>query len=139
MRIVYPELVEAAFDIVRDATPIDLTRSNDVKAFIYKKMVAKGVIDVNGQPTQKAIDEGLVTVSPQECCSDFDTLEEMKKQYPVYAEYSNDHFKHTSEGWAVDAYVLRSLANKVLSNPNSTTGQQRQAQAMLSKLDQQKQ
>lgn len=108
MKIKYPQLVEQAFDILSKSVPLNMAKANSIKADIYRELVAEGVLDENGQPTQLAFSKGLVDGGRRQ------TLAEFKQEFPQLKEYSDTHFKYTSDGWGMDNYVMRSMANKAL-------------------------
>lgn len=136
MKIVYPSLVEDAYSIAEQAGTIDPKRGNDVKAQIYRIMVKEGMLNVDGSPTQKAVDHGLV-IGLKDGSSEREpsTVGGFKRLYPIYEGFSDDHFCRTSKGWAVDTYVMRGVANLVLDDPDSTPQQRQTAYSMLQQLE----
>jgi len=135
MKIVYPSLVEDAYSIAKQAGTIAPGKVNDVKAQIYRIMVHEGMLTENGNPTQKAVDQGLVIGLSEDSQSEPDTLSGFKRMYPIYDGYSDDHFRKTSMGWVIDAYVMRGVANQVLDSPDSTEEQRQTAYSMLQQLE----
>ena len=113
MKIKYPKLVEKAFDILNESFPLDMTKANSIKADIYRELVAEGVLDSNGCPTQLAFDKGLIDSGQHQ------TLAEYKREFPQFKGFSSDHFKFTTAGWGVDNYVMRSLAYKSLAESDN--------------------
>lgn len=122
MKIMYPQLVEQAFDILSKSVPLNMAKANSVKADIYREMVAEGVLDENGQPTQLAFDKGLVDRAQ--------TLAEFKQEFPQLKEYADSHFKYVGDGWGVDNYVMRSMANKALKASSNEYERQRALDAL---------
>ncbi|SPE04693.1 hypothetical protein LAP8965_00158 [Lactiplantibacillus plantarum] len=122
MKIMYPQLVEQAFDILSKSVPLNMAKANSIKADIYRELVAEGVLDENGQPTQLAFDKGLVDRAQ--------TLAEFKQEFPQLKEYSDTHFKYTSDGWGIDNYVMRSMANKALKASSNEYERQRALDAL---------
>lgn len=51
MRVLYPKLVEEAYNYIAKAEPAVKNAPNAVKSEIYSKMVNDGIIDENGEPT----------------------------------------------------------------------------------------
>jgi len=113
MKIKYPQLVEKAFDILSKSLPLDMAKANSIKADIYRELVAEGVLDENGQPTQLAFDKGLIDGGRHQ------TLAEYKREFPQFKGFSSDHFKYTPDGWGVDNYIMRSLAYKTLAESDN--------------------
>ncbi|AQY70126.1 prophage P3 protein 12 [Lactiplantibacillus plantarum] len=60
MRVLYPKLVEEAYNYIAKAEPAVKNAPNAVKSEIYSKMFNDGIIDENGEPTKTAIDRGFV-------------------------------------------------------------------------------
>lgn len=57
--VIYPPLVEQAFEFTQKVDGLkDIT-----KAELYKKLVIEGLLDENGNPTKKALEQGLVKQS----------------------------------------------------------------------------
>ncbi|AKP63731.1 prophage Lp4 protein 12 [Levilactobacillus koreensis JCM 16448] len=137
MKIVYPSLVEDAYNIAAQEGTIIPGKENDVKAQIYRIMVQKGMLNEDGSPTQKAIDKGFVASFSQNEHGEYepDTVAGLKRMYPMYEGYSDDHFIQTENGWAADSYVIRGVANQVLGDPDSTESQRQTAYAMLRQLE----
>lgn len=119
MKIKYPQLVEQAFDILSKSVPLNMAKANSIKADIYRELVAEGVLDENGQPTQLAFSKGLVDSGQHQ------TLAEYKREFPQLKGFSSDHFKFTATGWGVDNYVMRSLAYKSLAESDNEYDRQR--------------
>lgn len=126
MNINYPAMVERAWKIIQEQGATDVTKQQ-----LYTQMVKSGMMDENGQPTQAAIDRGLVEeAKPEEY-----TLAEFKQAWPVYAQFEDKHFRKSPEGWMADAYVIRELANQRLNDPDVTEEQRQVAYGMLEQLD----
>lgn len=119
MKIKYPKLVEKAFYILNESFPLDMTKANSIKADIYRELVAEGVLDENGQPTQLAFDKGLIDGGRHQ------TLAEYKREFPQLKGFSSDHFKFTTDGWGFDNYVMRSLAYRSLAESDNEYDRQR--------------
>ena len=126
--IIYPDLVEHSYQIMK-SQGVQITKEK-----LYKKLVKSDMLDKYGQPTQMALDEGLVdtytrlddgTYQPK-------SLETFKQDNPMYADYADNHFTWIDgKGWAVDEYVIRAEANDIINDSNSTQEQRQAAYAML--------
>lgn len=127
MNIEYPAMVEQGLEILT-SMGIDTTKDQ-----VYKRMIEMGMIDQTGQPTQVAIDAGLVEM--RETNYQPITLATVKQAYPEYQQFDDSHFFETEHGWAADAYVVRTLANQCLHDPNITAEQRQHAYLMLQQAD----
>ncbi|KRL77288.1 prophage Lp4 protein 12 [Secundilactobacillus paracollinoides DSM 15502 = JCM 11969] len=80
-----------------------------------------GILDQNGNSTQKAKDDGLVESFTPNKDGEYEpeTVRDLKLMYPMYAQFSDNHFMKSSQGWLADAYVIRSISSQVLNNPFS--------------------
>ncbi|ATU69686.1 hypothetical protein CT113_04805 [Levilactobacillus brevis] len=137
MKVIYPSLVEQAFDIyVSENGPVIPKRVNELKSHIYNVLVKDGVLKQNGDPTQKAKDDGLVgRFTPNEDGEyEPESVRELKLMYPVYAQFSDKHFMKSSQGWLADAYVIRSVSNQILNDPSSNEEQRQNAYRILEQL-----
>ena len=138
MKVIYPSLVEQALDLyVRKNGPVVPKRENELKAHIYSVLVQDGVLKQNGDPTQKAKDDGLVgSFTPNKDGKyEPETVRDLKLMYPMYAQFSDNHFMKSSQGWLADTYVIRSISSQVLNNPFSDEEQRQNAYKMLEQLD----
>ena len=138
MKVIYPSLVEQAFNIyVKQYGPVVSNRVNELKSCIYRALIKDGVLDQNGDPTQKAKDKGLVGSFTLNEDGEYEpeTVRDLKLVYPMYAQFSDDHFMKSSQGWLADTYVIRSISNQVLNDPSSDEGQRQSAYKMLEQLD----
>ncbi|WP_076635046.1 hypothetical protein [Lactiplantibacillus plantarum] len=133
MRVLYPKLVEEAYNYIAKAEPAVKNAPNAVKSEIYSKMVNDGIIDENGEPTQECVNRGFVDggSKPE---TEPATLAEFKELYPCYKEYDDSHFSHTEQGWAIDWYVMKSLSLKALNDPESTKEQREFARHTLQEI-----
>ncbi|WP_251952351.1 hypothetical protein [Levilactobacillus brevis] len=140
MKVIYPSLVEQSFDLyVKQYGTVLPSKVNKLKSYIYKALVKNGVLDQNGDPTQKAKDDGLVgSFTPNEYGEyEPESVRDLKLMYPMYAQFSDNHFMKSSQGWLADAYVIRSVANQALNDPSSNEEQRQNAYKMLEQLDNQ--
>lgn len=119
MEIKYPQLVEQAFEIMKNKAPLNMANANEIKASIYLELVDEGALDENGQPTQLAFSKGLVDGGRHQ------TLAEYKQEFPQLKGFSSDHFKFTTDGWGFDNYVMRSLVYKSLAESDNEYDRQR--------------
>lgn len=55
MRVLYPKLVEEAYNYIAKAEPAVKNAPNAVKSEIYSKMVNDGIIDENGEPHRQLL------------------------------------------------------------------------------------
>ncbi|MBS0954697.1 hypothetical protein [Lactiplantibacillus plantarum] len=128
MKIKYPQLVEQAFEIMKNKAPLNIANANEIKSAIYRELVDEGALDENGQPTQLAFSKGLVDGGRHQ------TLAEYKQEFPQLKGFSANHFKYKSDGWGFDNYVMRSLANKALKASHNEFERQ-QALDILRQID----
>lgn len=138
MKVIYPSLVEQAFDIyVKQYGTVAASKVNKLKSCIYRALIKNGVLDQNGDPTQKAKDDGLVGSFTPKKDGEYEpeTVRDLKLMYPMYAKFSDDHFMKSSQGWLADAYVIRSISSQVLNDPASDEEQRKNAYEMLKQLD----
>ena len=138
MKVIYPSLVEQSFDLyVKQYGTVLPSKVNKLKSYIYKALVKNGVLDQNGDPTQKAKDDGLVgSFTPNEHGEyEPESVRDLKLMYPVYAQFSDKHFMKSSQGWLADTFVIRSVSNQILNDPSSNEEQRQNAYKMLEQLD----
>ncbi|WP_054711948.1 hypothetical protein [Secundilactobacillus paracollinoides] len=122
MKVIYLSLVEQAFDLyVKQYGTVPPSKVNKLKSYIYKALVKNGILDQNGNSTQKAKDDGLVESFTPNKDGEYEpeTVRDLKLMYPMYAQFSDNHFMKSSQGWLADAYVIRSISSQVLNNPFS--------------------
>ncbi|EPH95399.1 hypothetical protein D922_01240 [Enterococcus faecalis 06-MB-DW-09] len=96
MQIIYPPLVEQAFQFIV-SQGIDATKDE-----LYKKMVEDGMLTETGNPTKKAIDQGIVAEYKQK----HKTLSEFKKAYPIFENYETSEFTQQAGIWYVSQKVI---------------------------------
>lgn len=138
MKVIYPSLVEQSFDLyVKRYGAVPSSKVNKLKSHIYSVLVREGVLEQNGDPTQRAKDDGLVeSFTPNEQGEyEPESVRDLKLMYPMYAQFSDNHFMKSSQGWLADAYVIRSVSNQVLNDPDSNEEQRQNAYKMLEQLD----
>lgn len=128
MKIKYPQLVEMAFEIIKNKAPLNMVNANEIKSAIYRELVDEGALDENGQPTQLAFSKGLVDGGRHQ------TLAEYKQEFPQLKGFSANHFKYKSDGWGFDNYVMRALAKKALKASHNEFERQ-QALNILRQVD----
>lgn len=130
MKVIYPSLVEDAYHVLK-AKGYNVTKEQT-----YKQLIETNMIQVNGEPTQAALDGGLVGSFSKKPNGDIEAnnLSAFKTLYPCYAPYADRHFRHTAAGWAADAFVVRDLSNKVLNDPDSTEEARQAAYEFLNEI-----
>ncbi|MGP3638794.1 hypothetical protein [Lentilactobacillus hilgardii] len=124
--IIYPELVEQSHAYL-------LSRSVDVsKDVVYRNMIKCHLIDQNGQPTRKAIDEGLVSEA-----NDPNSLALFKARNPLFLPYDDRHFTLVAklQEWAADLYVAKDVSKRIIDG--RAIGDKQHAQAVLKYLEKQ--
>lgn len=124
---IYPELVEQSHAYL-------LSRGVDVsKDVVYRNMIKCHLIDQNGQPTQKAIDEGLVSET-----NDPNSLAVFKAQNPLFLPYDDRYFTWVAElqEWAADLYVAKDVSKRILDG--RAVGDKKHAKAVLKYLKKQR-
>lgn len=126
MKITYPHLVEQMYFSLR-RNGIRVT-----KAQVYSDMVKADMIDQTGKPTEKAISNGWIDQTDK---LKGQTLEEFKQENPVYAEFSDDHFMMTDDGWAFDMQVFRAVAVQRSRDMTVTTEQRQKALRVVDIID----
>jgi hypothetical protein len=103
MKIIYPALVEQAYKFITNQG------IKTTKAEVYKMQVADGMLKQNGEPTQKAIDEGLVSEFKQTHA----TLKQFKKEYPIFKKYGKNEFTQQEGIWYVSQNVIKDVHKKI--------------------------
>lgn len=99
MQIIYPPLVEQAFQFIT-SQGIEITKDQ-----LYKKMVEDGLLTETGDPTKKAIDQGIVDVYQQK----HETLKEFKKEYPIFNDYKKSEFTQQGGIWYVSQKIIKDV------------------------------
>ena len=86
-----------------------------------------------GEPTQLAINSGIAGgLGPS---SQLDSLAEFKRQFPIYGEFDDSHFKRLNGEWMVDAYVIRAICKATIADPHSTPEQQVKANVIFRQIE----
>ncbi|MBZ2406126.1 hypothetical protein [Liquorilactobacillus hordei] len=103
LETIYPSLVEQMYSAMKNSgvTGID-------KALIYKEMVEDKMIDANGTPTKKALNERLVTDATERSNM---TLLEFKKIYPIFKKFPAKEFAKYDGRWYVSDKILDFLVD----------------------------
>lgn len=125
-QIIYPALVEQSYAFL-------LSKGIKVsKDMVYRQMIKANMIDQNGQPTQKAIETGLVSTT-----NDPHSLAVFKAQNRLFLPYDDHHFKWLPDirAWAADEEVTRDVAKRIVDG--RAIGNQQQARALLKRLNSQ--
>lgn len=126
-KIIYPELVEQCHAYL-------LSRGVDVsKDVVYRNMIKSHLIDQSGQPTQKAINEGIVSET-----NDPNSLAVFKAQNPLFSPYDDCHFIWMAESkeWGADLYVAEDVSKRILDG--QAVGDKEHAKAVLNYLKKQR-
>lgn len=121
--IKYPPLVEQAYS---HFLSIGLHPNKDK---LYKMLVDEGMIDELGNPTQRAIDEGLVEVASN------NPIERFKAENPLFAHIPDEHFKVQNNQVLMDCYAVRVASTTILNDPSATQEQKENAQSLLDKVN----
>ena len=121
--IQYPPLVEQAYS---HFLSIGLHPNKDK---LYKMLVDEGMIDERGNPTQRAINEGLVEVAGN------NPIERFKAENPLFAHIPDEHFKVQNNQVLMDCYAVRVAATTILNDPSATQEQKENAQSLLDKVN----
>ena len=119
----YPMLVEQAYNqlIAGGLKPR--------KDKLYKMLVDEGMIDELGNPTQRAINEGLVEVAGN------NPIERFKAENPLVAHIPDEHFKVQDNQVLMDCYAVRVASTTILNDPTATQEQKENAQSLLDKVN----
>lgn len=121
--IQYPPLVEQAYSYFLS---IGLHPNKDK---LYKMLVDEGMIDELGNPTQRAIDKGLVEVASN------NPIERFKAENPLMAHIPNEHFKVQNNQVLMDCYAVRVASTTILNDPSATQEQKENAQSLLDEVN----
>ena len=121
--IKYPMLVEQAYNqlIAGGLKPR--------KDKLYKVLVDEGMIDELGNPTQAALDDGLVKIAGD------DPIKQFKAENPVMANIPDQHFKVKNGRILMDCFAVKKAATTVLNDPESTPEQLESARSLLDQVD----
>jgi len=106
MNIIYPPLVEQAYQWAI-GQGLKVTKDE-----VYRMQVEQGLITETGEPTQEALNEGLVSSYQQK----HDTLKQFKEEYPIFERYGFNEFTKQSGIWYVSQKVLSEIVDKVNAN-----------------------
>ncbi|WP_225433421.1 hypothetical protein [Limosilactobacillus reuteri] len=121
--IQYPPLVEQAYSYFLS---IGLHPNKDK---LYKMLVDEGMIDELGNPTQRAIDKGLVEVASN------NPIERFKAENPLFAHIPDEHFKVQNNQVLMDCYAVRVASTTILNDPTATQEQKENAQSLLDEVN----
>lgn len=125
MKITYPPLVEQAYSFAISVG------ANITKQEMYKLLVKDKMIDENGNPTKKAIKEGLVE---DVNINTSDPIHQTKLLYPDFAFIPDKCFIVKNNEVYLDAQGIRMFCNSILSNPDSTPKEIQKARTTLEKI-----
>lgn len=121
--IKYPPLVEQAYSHLLS---IGLYPNKDK---LYKTLVDEEMIDELGNPTQRAIDEGLVEVAGN------NPIERFKAENPLIAHVPDEHFKVRNNQVLMDCYAVRVATTAILNDATATQEQKENAQSLLDEVN----
>ncbi|MGX2945876.1 hypothetical protein [Enterococcus alishanensis] len=96
MKVIYPPLVEQSYQFITQQG------IRTTKAEVYQMMVAEGMLTQTGEPTKKALEQGIVTEYKQQ----HRTLKEFKKEYPIFKSYPVKEFTQQDGVWYVSQKVI---------------------------------
>ncbi|WP_413509826.1 hypothetical protein [Carnobacterium maltaromaticum] len=105
MKIIYPTLVEQSCQFMEQQG------IKAEKAEVYKMMVRDGMLTQTGEPTKKAIKQGLVTAFNQR----HKNLKDFKREYSIFGNYGKDEFTQQDGIWYVSQKLLDEI-NQNLAN-----------------------
>lgn len=114
MNIIYPPLVEQAYQFAKNQG-LHITKDE-----VYRMQVEQGLITETGEPTQKALNEGLVTSYQQK----HKRLIDFKQEYPIFAKYPAIEFTQQAGIWYVSQQVLSDIIDEVNANRFGFDGEQ---------------
>lgn len=96
---------------------------------LYKMLVDEGMIDELGNPTQAAIDSGLVETAGD------DPIKQFKAENPDFANIPDQHFKVKDGRVLMDCFAVKQAATTVLNDPEATAEQRENAQGLLDQVN----
>ncbi|MBP2058953.1 hypothetical protein J2Z60_002144 [Lactobacillus colini] len=126
MKIIYPPLIEQAYNLLLQRGEKDITKQD-----LYKMMVKKQAIDENGNPTTKGFKMGLFekisfnTANP---------IEKFKLENPAFMTIPNENFSVKDGRVLIDVQGLKMACNQVIYNPNSSPHQIKNARKILEQI-----
>lgn len=99
MRVIYPPLVEQAYQFI-SSQGIEATKED-----VYRMMVSEGMLTQNGNPTEKALNQGLVKEYKQQ----HDTLKAFKRDYRLFRNYPAKEFTKQEGVWYVSQKIIQDI------------------------------
>ena len=96
---------------------------------LYKMLVDEGMIDELGNPTQAAIDSGLVETAGD------NPIKQLKAESPYLASIPNQHFMVKDGLILMDCFAVKKAATTVLNDPEATAEQQEGARYLLEQVE----
>lgn len=127
----FPDLVNQAADMmVQMGQPVR-------KADIYQLMVSEGLITPDGQPTETALQQGLIEeVHRLPVTPSMGPVERLKAEHPIYQRFDDHHFivDPNTGDVMIDSYVTSTIAWEKLSNPHTSEEQKQAAIKLLRKI-----
>lgn len=121
----YPPLVEDAYRIMTS------NGAQTTRLAVFNDLISKGILNHQGEPTKKAIDQGLVCQTNTDAAA----IAEMKNRIPVYQLFDDHHF-HVKDGEVmVDSYVVKRLAQATLANQDASEQSKEYARLVLNQIE----
>lgn len=99
MEIIYPPLVEQAYQFITKEGGIT------TKEEVYKMLVENDVLTETGEPTKTALKQGFVTEFHQS----HETLNEFKREYPIFKQYPEEEFTQQDGIWYISQKIIREI------------------------------
>lgn len=127
----FPDLVNQAYDMMKQmGQPV---RKSD----IYQTMLSEGLITPDGQPTEMALQQGLIEeVHQLPVNPSMGAVERLKAEHPIYQRFDDHHFIVDPETGDVmiDSYVTSTIAWEKLADPQANEKQKQTAIKLLRKV-----
>lgn len=130
-KFIYPDIINQAYVLMRQMGLLV------AKADIFKVLTENGYLTPDGQPTDKAIRNGLVLEAKElPITPEMGPIERLKAQAPVYQRFSDDHFRVDPDTGAVEAddYVISTLALDIIEDPLATNDEKQLARSLLREI-----
>lgn len=109
MDIIYPPLVEEGIKLQLSERKHELLN----KAEMYRLMVDRGIISENGEPTDYAIDQGLVKEYTETSVL---SLEEFLELYPIFDRYDLQLLQRIDGFWEIPVSLKELLLQNIKEN-----------------------
>ena len=99
---------------------------------LYKMLVDEGMIDELGNPTQAAIDNGLVENVEN---VENNPIKRFKAENPNFSNIPDQHFKVKDGRVLMDCFAVKEAATIVLNDPQATEEQKGNARSLLQQVN----